>query len=273
MASSPDIKAGKDQTTVEVATSVTQEVKIATVQAVLSEGDIEVSEVLRDRREETLALVQRLLLSAGIQGTFSIPEADKPNEIGVELVVPTVRNAELSPEQAWFGQFKTRFEALPQLHKDVQWADVEKSLKADSESMKKLQALDAKGHNMNVFGEENGEFVFVSGWSDYAQVSADHRNIAYDLEGQKLAETNGFKPTGNAVDIATLIGVDLADTKFHEALRKAIAVNGWAWLKTDAATRTTGFAFFGLNVGVYRSSAHRYDAAGSFRAALRVKKA
>lgn len=50
---------------------ISPEVRIAAAQAVLSEGDIEVSEVLRDRREETLALVQRLLASAGVQMTFS----------------------------------------------------------------------------------------------------------------------------------------------------------------------------------------------------------
>ena len=66
-------------------------------------------------------------------------------------------------KKTWLGDFKSRFDALPQLHKGVQWEDVEKSLKADPESMAKLQALDAKGHAMNVFGEEKGEFIFASG--------------------------------------------------------------------------------------------------------------
>lgn len=182
---------------------------------------------------------------------------------------------ELTPEQVekkWLGEFKTRFEALSQLHKGIRWADVEKSLKADPEAMKKLQALDEKGHKMNVFGEEKREFIFASGWSDCNEVSEDHRNITYDLEGQKLAEKDGYNSTGNAVDIASAMGVDLADPNFHEQLRKAIAVNGWAWLKTDAATRKTGYAFSGRNVGVSEGSAGHPGAVGSFRAALRVKK-
>jgi hypothetical protein len=186
-----------------------------------------------------------------------------------------VQEKQLSPEQVeakWLGELKTRFDALPQLHKGLQWADVEKALKADPESMAKLQALDAKGHAMNVFGEEKGEFVFASGWDNYEKVSAEHKNITYDLEGE-LAEKQGYKPNGNAVDIVTAMGVDLADPNFHEQLRKAIEVNGWAWLKTDAATRKTGRAFDGDLYGFYKYNASNHIASGSFRAALRVKKA
>lgn len=114
----------------------------------------------------------------------------------------------LTPEQAWFGEFRTRFNAIPQLHEGVQWADVEKSLKADPKSMAKLQAFDAKGQNLNVFGEENGEFIFASGWSDYNGIPVEHRNIAYDAEGQELAKKQGFSSNGNAVSIiAETIGV------------------------------------------------------------------
>lgn len=190
---------------------------------------------------------------------------------------------ELLPEQAqkWFGELKARFDAFPQLHKGIQWEDVEKLLKADPESMKKLQSLDEKGHNMNVFGEEDGEFVFASAWSSYEQVSPDHRNLAYDAEGQRLAKESGYKPNGNAVRIiAKIMGVKedeatnyLADPKFHEQLRQSVAINGWAWLKTDVATRKIGYAFNGHNFGIYRGLAGSFDDDGSFRAVLRVKKA
>jgi hypothetical protein len=126
---------------------------------------------------------------------------------------------------------------------------------------------------MNVFGEENGEFVFVSAWSNYREVSEDHRNITYDLEGQRLAEEQGSPPTGNAVDIAKSMGVDLADPKFHEQLWNCVSVNGRAWLKTDDATRkTTGDAFCGRGHGYDPRSASSHIAYCSFRAALRVKK-
>lgn len=192
-------------------------------------------------------------------------------------------SAELSPEQVWLNQFKVRFDdpALKKLHEGIQWTDIENSLKADPEAMRKLQALDEKGHAMNVFGEENGEFIFASAWDNYSKVSADHRNITYDLEGQILAESLGYTPTGNAVSIiAAIMGVKedeaeryLADPALHEQLRKVIGVNGFAWLKTDAATRKTGRAFHGDGRGCYRYYANNYFGYGSFRAALRVKRA
>ena len=172
-----------------MAKTVSPELRIAAAQAVLSEGNIEVSEVLRDRREETLALVQRLLASAGIQVTFSTPEADEPNELAVELGQAVAPDTELSPEQqeqAWLGAFKPALMRSPQLHKGIEWTDVEKSLKADPEAMRKLQALDEKGHEMNVFGEKNGEIQFRSAQTDVTKIAPEHRTIMFDKSPDQL---------------------------------------------------------------------------------------
>lgn len=161
---------------------------------------------------------------------------------------------------------------------------MEKALIASLDAINKLRALDEKGHQMNVFGEENGEFIFVSAWRDIENVSEEHRNICFDAEGQKEAEGRGFGPAGNAVDIiAKIMGVDenvarnyLADPKYFEQLRKAVEnnINGWAWLKTDSNTRKTGSAFVGSDRdGSDNNFALAHFAYGSFRAALRVKKA
>lgn len=183
----------------------------------------------------------------------------------------------LTPEQQgrFLGGLKSRFDPLPQLHEGISWTDVEKSLKADPEAMRKLNALDVKGHDMYVFGEENGEFIFVSGWNDYREVSEDHRNIVFDKEAQDYLAKHfpNVSCNGNAEDIATALGVALADPEFHEKLRKAIDVNGWAWLKTDAATRKSGFVFVGDHYGFAGRYANFPDEDRSFRAALRVKKA
>ena len=210
--------------------------------------------------------------------TFAQREDDdiKALQLAISKEQKAVRmeSVELFPGQQWLSKLKIRFNALRPLytHKENEWANIEKSLKADPESMRKLQALDSKGHAMNIFGEENGEFIFASSWSNVSKVALEHRNIAYDLEGQRLAERQGSSPTGNAVDIAKLIGVELADPKFNEQLRRNIEVNGWAWLKTDAATRKSGDAFFGDNSGTYRDLADSHLESGSFRAVLRVKK-
>lgn len=206
-----------------------------------------------------------------------VAEATSPEPTDLATASP-----EISPEQVWLNQFKVRFadSTLQKLHEGIQWIDVENSLKADPESMRKLQALDEKGHAMNVFGEEGDEFIFASAWSNYAEVSKYHRNITYDLKGQRLAESHGYTPAGNAVNIiASIMGVKedeaeryLADPALHEQLREVIGVNGFAWLKTDAATRKTGGAFVGFAYGIRRYDANGHYDHGSFRAALRVKK-
>ncbi len=204
------------------------------------------------------------------------------NEIRPLLLALREDCTRLTKEQkAELEGLKTRFEALPQLHEGIQWVDVEKALIAAPEIIDKLRAFDEKGHAMNVFGEENGEFVFVSAWTDYEQMNEDHRNICFDSEGQKRAESEVYEPTGNAVSIiAAIMGVTedeardyLADPKFHEKLRKAFGVNGWAWLKTDAATRNFGIALSGYHDGIYKSNAYACSGFGSFRASLRVKRA
>ena len=196
---------------------------------------------------------------------------------GSEPAEADLANLELSLEQVWFHEFKGRFDALPKLHKGIQWTDVEKSLKADSESAAKLMALDAKGHAMNVFGEEKGEFVFASGWTDYNEVAEDHRNIMFDkaTQDKRARDFPDGTCNGNATDIVTAMSVELAEKALHEQLRKAVGLNGWAWLKTDAATRKAGIASCGgSGGGVLTCGADsNYGGSGSFRASLRVKKA
>jgi hypothetical protein len=231
-------------------------------------------------RGEMISRLQELLETKAISETKIREQIDNiSGKIG-ERALLIAAGKLLSPEQQqkFLGPLKSRFDALPQLHRGVQWTDVEKSLKADPESMAKLQALDAKGHKMNVFGEENGEFVFASGWNNVEEVSEDHRNVVFDKEAQEYREEKYPKKkcNGNATDIVKALGVNLADPKFHEQLRKAVDVDGlaWAWLKTDASTRKSGYAVAGNKIfGIYGDHAREHDDLGSFRASLRVKKA
>lgn len=195
----------------------------------------------------------------------------------------TDRVLEKSPEQQWFADFETRFNdrKLAKLHEGIAWEDVKKCLEADTELVRNLMAFDAKGHRMNVFGEEGDEFIFASAWNEYSEVSPDHRNISFDTEGERFAKKLGWNPSGNAVKIiADIIGVKekeaaqyLADPALHMQLLKVIAVNGVAYLKTDAATRAAGGALIGRGYGFSRVYAHYYNDSGSFRAVLRGKKA
>ncbi|MEK7225482.1 MAG: DUF4256 domain-containing protein [Bacteroidota bacterium] len=255
---------------VEVSEAVSPEIKVAAIQVILSELPVEVSEVLRGRREEIMVLVQRLLDSAGIEGAFSAPKAGESNEVTVEQgQIGAPADKELSPEQAWLAQFKARFDALPQLHAGVEWADVEKSLLADQEAVRKLMKLDAAGFEMNVFRAKNdGEIQFRTAQTDVTKIAEKYRTIMYD----KKAHTDfpGYSPNNYAVDIAASLGVEVADKELYEQFR---VQNGWVWLITDAVTRKTGDAFYGSRGGVSSAGARDHRAVGSFCAALRVKKA
>ena len=190
---------------------------------------------------------------------------------GKNLREVTQSKKELSPEEIdqYLGEFKTRFDALPELHKGIEWADVEKSLKADPEAVRKLMELDAAGFEMNVFSAKNdSEIQFRTAQLDITQIAPEYRTIMFDKKAQ--TDSPGSNVNGNAVDIAASMGVELADKELYEKLR---VKNGWVWLKTDVATRETGSAFNGDRVGVGSSGAGRHGVTGSFCAALRVKKA
>ncbi len=194
------------------------------------------------------------------------PEAMLEGKTSTTAATSTV---ELSPEQAWLNAFKTRFDALPDLHKGIEWSEVEKSLQADPESMGKLQLLDEKGHEMNVFRAKNdGEIQFRTAQTDVTKIAPEHRTIMYDKKAQTDYPRYGVN--GNAEDIAASMGVELADKELYEQFR---VKNGWVWLKTDAATRKAGAAFYGSNSGIHGNYAYNRAVYCSFCAALRVKKA
>ena len=254
----------------KVARTVSPEVKIAAVQALLSEGEVGIAEVLRDRRDETLALVQRLLASAGIKGTFSLPEeaADAESEVDVKLI-DTVVDAPEAVETGYLATLKPRFDARPELHPGVEWTDVKTSLEADPAKTAILEALDAKEYEMNVFRSKDDDVIqFRTAQRDVTKIAAEHRTIMYDKQAQ--IDYPQYKVNGNAKDIAASMGCELADQELYEQSR---VQHGWVWVETDDATRSTGYALNGLNFGVRGGNANFHEPNGSLCVALRVKKA
>ncbi len=171
-------------------------------------------------------------------------------------------------QKAELKLLKTNFDSLPELHEGIKWEDVDKSLKKSPDAINKLMALDEKGHKMTVFGENNGEIQFRSAQTDITKIAEEHRTIMYDKKAQ--TDYPAHNVNGNAVDIAKSMGVELADEELYERLR---VKKGWVWLKTDADTRKTGFAFYGTDFSHGRDNVYDRDNRGSFCAALRVKKA
>ena len=185
--------------------------------------------------------------------------------------------------ELWLTDLEKHFNAIPELHEGINFADVEKSLRADPVAMKKLFELDKMGHEMNVFGEENGEYIFASGWRDEAKIMRineqyfhDNGEFAYDQEYSEYAWKNLYNyrlgRVPNAVSLTRSLGVDMADSSLHEKLRKAVPIKGRAWLKTDPALRKEGIILMGYGDGIYEYDANNFVMEFCpFRVAMRVK--
>ena len=229
----------------------------------LSEGtpidQVQLSEADRGM-EEDLHKGARNELLAVLRGT-------NEKTAGVLTPIEPQESVELSPEQAWLVAFKTRFDALPRLHKGVKWADVITTLEANSQAKETLMKLDRAGFEMNVFGEKDGKLVFRMAQTNVMKIAEEYRNIMYDKKAQK--DYPESEPNGNAEKFAEDLKCELADKKLYEQYR---VQNGWLWLQTNKATRNNDVAFNGYCGGIRRFYvADHYDP-GSFCPALRVQK-
>ena len=278
MASATDVRTGgADEAVVEVATTVSPEVKVAAAQAVLSEGDVEVTEVLRDRRGETLALVQRLLASAGIQGTFSLPEAEDESVVDVEIADAT-QERQLSPEatERTLSTLQTRFDANSHLHEGCDWSRVKTALEANPEALWSISQMEAQGHIPDVYNFDNNGFD-IGTCSEETPSGA--RNCVYDAEAAAWLKENHPQATfnGSAVEMAEAMGISLmSPTHYREILQQKGKFDRqtWSWLLTDEATRKTGDALYGDRYGddvsVLQGVAYIHYDGGAWRGSLRV---
>jgi len=119
--------------------------------------------------------------------------------------------------------------------------------------------------------EGPGVIVFV----DCAIESpSGRRSLCYDREAWEARKT--ARPTGNAIDVATSMGVEILNEKDYRALQTLgeFDTTTSSWLATPAAMRDAGGALFGdrrfNHVFAYHNGAQSYYAARGFRAKLRV---
>jgi len=171
---------------------------------------------------------------------------------------------ELSPEQAdrLVGTLKSRFE-LPEnkkLRKAIDFADVEKSLRASSEKLYALHKLEETGGEPQMIGLDGDEFVF----EDRSKESPSGRR-KLDAD-QSAAQAEEF-------------GSDMQSPEAYKAMQKTgkYDLNSGSWLKTDPKCRKrTGRAVVGNRieggVDVYEIHAGYRGPYRGWRASLRVKK-
>jgi len=192
--------------------------------------------------------------------------------------IPKVEiNLEISPKQGeeLLKTLQVRFEENMDRHKGLEWAKVQTKLEGPIGKLSSLNAMESTGGEPDVVGydKKTGEYIF---YDCSAESPKGRRSICYDGEGQQEREKKGVQPTGNAVDIAAAMGIELLSEKQYRELQKLgeFDTKTSSWIKTPSKIRELGGAIFADrrfdHVFVYHNSAPSFYAARGFRGSRRV---
>ena len=182
---------------------------------------------------------------------------------------------ELSPEQReeLLRALKARFEKNMNRHKGLAWAQVQGKLEAATEKLWSLNEMERTGGEPDVVGHDKktGEYIF---YDCAAQSPEGRRSLCYDREALDARKEN--KPKGNAIEMATAMGIELLTEEQYRELQKLgeFDTKTSSWVKTPSAIRKLGGALFCDRrydmVFVYHNGAESYYAGRAFRGSLRV---
>ncbi len=158
-------------------------------------------------------------------------------------------------------------------HAGLQWAKVRDRLDAHREKVPALQAMEATGGEPDVIGfdKKTGEYLFVDCSADSPR---GRRSLCYDRQALDSRKAN--KPKGNAVDMASDMGIELLTEEQYRGLQKLdkFDLTTSSWVITPADIRKLGGALYCdrryNTVFVYHNGAESYYAARGFRGALKV---
>ncbi len=170
-----------------------------------------------------------------------------------------------------------RFHRHMERHAGVEWSHVAARLLASPAAMLALAAMEETGGEPDVVMLGNatdsagGPVTFV----DCSPESpAGRRSLCYDRAALDARKAN--KPSGNALEAAAAMGVEILDESEYRALQRLGEFDRKtsSWVLTPADVRTLGGALFCDRrfgrVFVYHNGAESYYAARGFRAKLVV---
>lgn len=205
-------------------------------------------------------------------------DAGSPQEVTVEGVAKNERV--LTPEQAGrvLRALQSSFNANKNLHKGINWKDVEASLKASPEALWSLAQMESAGHAPDVYHDDESGYYFGT---CSAETPESARNCVYDKEAADWLRTNhpDAQFNGSAVEMADAMGITLMSPEhYRDILQKKgkFDRNTWGWLLTQSDIRSSGGALLGYRYGggVYidQDDARDHNDDGAWRGSLRVKK-
>ena len=167
----------------------------------------------------------------------------------------------------------SRFAKNMHRHTGIDWPSVQAKLDASPEKLQVLYEMERTGGEPDVIGldEETGEFIFC----DCSPESpTGRRSICYDRKALDARKKN--KPGGNAIEMASSIGIEILTEQQYRALQELGEFDRKtsSWVKTPATIRDLGGALFCdrryEHVFVYHNGADSYYTARGFRGRLNV---
>jgi hypothetical protein len=182
---------------------------------------------------------------------------------------------ELSPEQReeLLEALKARFEKNMNRHKDLEWAEVQAKLEANTEKLWSLNEMERTGGEPDVVGHDKktGEYIF---YDCSTESPKGRRSLCYDREALEARKAN--KPENNVMDMAATMGIELLTEEQYRELQKLgdFDTKTSSWVKTPSDIRKLGGALFCDrrydNVFVFHNGADSYYGVRAFRGSLRV---
>jgi hypothetical protein len=183
----------------------------------------------------------------------------------------------LSPEigKELVNILKVRFEKNMNLHKNINWANVQEKLISEELANKlwTLNEMEKTGGEPDVIGydKETDQFIF---YDCSAESPKGRRSVCYDREA--LESRKEHKPRNSATDMAAEMGIELLTEEQYRELQKLgnFDTKTSSWVKTPTEIRKLGGAIFCdkryNQVFMYHNGAESYYGARGFRGALRV---
>ena len=168
---------------------------------------------------------------------------------------------------------KNRFEKNTTRHKGIVWSVVQAKLEASPRKVEALYEMERTGGEPDVIGYDNNADTFT--YCDCSPESPKgRRSICYDHAALDSRKEN--KPGGNAIDMATSLGIEILTESQYRALQRIgeFDTKTSSWVKTPTSVRELGGALFCDRrygqVFVYHNGAESYYAARGFRGLVSV---
>jgi len=168
-----------------------------------------------------------------------------------------------------------RFDTNMGRHKGMKWEIVKDRLEKNPQKVKSLKQMEESGSEPDVIGvdPESGELIFCD---CSKETPAGRKNTCYDSSGEQMRIKKKIYPAGNAIDMASIMGIELLDEEGYRKLQEIgeFDTRTSSWIKTPSAIREKGGAIFGdYRYGqtfIYHNSAQSFYSSRGFRGILRV---